>query len=159
MLHARRTSIPDAACSIYRERALPAWDWEKVLAWARFMQLMLNRQARLHAQQHQQAAGTLIEEAALPTQAARPADSTRKQKPIRYSSNMISASFLMLLQAMRIRQGASMGICCKSCAGYHGSENKKLSVVCTQQICLVGTGVQGVHHPAKASRCPSWSPS
>ena len=96
-----RMSIPDAACSIFRERALPASDWEKVLAWARFMQLMLNRQVRLHAAQHQQPVGVSSQEAALPAQTAPPADSPRKQKPIRCSSktreNSLSVCFVMLL--------------------------------------------------------------
>ena len=124
---ARRTSIPDAACSIFRERALPASDWEKVLAWARFMQVMLNRQARLHAAQQQPAVAP-IEEAALPAQPAPPADSPRKQKPIRYPSSVISVYFAMLLQAMGFRQGALIGSCCsRSCTCYLGSWYREIS--------------------------------
>ena len=51
-----RTTIPDASCSVYRDRPLSAPDWEKVLGWARFMQGMLNQESCLKQQQAQQEA-------------------------------------------------------------------------------------------------------
>ena len=78
-----RTSIPDASCSIYREKAVPASDWEKVVGWARFMQIILNKEVRLKQQQEQQKLPA-AEEAAMPAQRQPSPACERKLKPIRF---------------------------------------------------------------------------
>ena len=78
-----RTTIPDASCSIYREKAVPASDWEKVVGWARFMQIILNKEVRLKQQQEQQKLPA-AEEAVMPAQRQPSPASECKLKPIRF---------------------------------------------------------------------------
>ena len=136
-----------------------------MLAWARFMQLMLDRHARLHAAQRQQPAGAPIEEVTSSAQTAPPADSPRKQKPIRYPSktnnNSLSVCLIMLLPSnenpARCLHRHLLQVFCM--LSWLWEQSRTVSAACTEQICLVGTGVQGVRRPAKALQCPSWSPS
>lgn len=79
---ASRTTIPDAACSVYRDRALSAPDWEKVLGWARFMQGVLNQEARL-TQQHAQQEALPAEGIGQPLQQQPSPGTERKMRPIR----------------------------------------------------------------------------
>ena len=88
-------SIPDASSSIYRERALPVVEWERVLAWARFMQTMLNKELRMRQQPQLQeqpsAAGPKGGQAALPAQLPSSPASERKHKPIRCATSLMFA--------------------------------------------------------------------
>ena len=79
-----RTTIPDASSSVYREKALSASDWEKVLGWARFMQIVLNKEARLKQQQEQPEAQPAAAAAQPPQEQPSPG-TERKMQPIRYA--------------------------------------------------------------------------
>ena len=88
-------SIPSASSSIYRERALPVAEWERVLAWARFMQTMLNKELRMRQQPQPQlqeqlgAAGPKGGQATLPAQSPSSLASECKHKPIRCATSLM----------------------------------------------------------------------
>lgn len=90
-------SIPDASSRIYRECALPVAEWERVLAWARFMQTMLNKELRMRQRPQPQlqeqpgAAGPKGGQAALSAQSPSSPASERKHKPIRCATSLMFA--------------------------------------------------------------------